>query len=50
MVEMILAFVVGGALMWGATKWYYTKATAEDKATLKKYEDLAKAQGIILRE
>jgi len=50
MIEMILSGVAGAALMWGACKWYYTKASAEDKARLKDIEQRVKAKGIILNE
>jgi hypothetical protein len=50
MIEMIIVGVVCLAVGIGGTKWYYTKASAEDKAKLHDLEDRMKRQGIILRE
>jgi hypothetical protein len=43
MIEIILGALGGAATMWVACVWYYTKASAEDKAKLHAYEDKLKA-------
>jgi hypothetical protein len=51
MVELIIAGSVGGIVLgWFLTRWYYVKATAEQKAKLHDLEDRMKKQGFILNE
>lgn len=50
MIELIIACVISAIVGGGAVKWYYTKASAEDKTKLHDLEDRVKKQGIILRE
>jgi uncharacterized membrane protein YdjX (TVP38/TMEM64 family) len=50
MISILVGAVAGAVVMWALAKWYYTKASAEDKARLKDIEKRIKAQGVILRE
>lgn len=50
MIELIGASIGGIVVGWFLTRWYYVKATVEQKARLHDLEDRIKKQGVILRE